>query len=255
MKQRVITALLILAVMVPHLLMGGLPLRILVFGLAPLVAYEIVSLREGPTDWLMIAVLCGSILYMYMMPEKLYSIGITGLLMFLFCFVICDERFELKDACFIFVITIICTLAIKGIIRIYDTNKLYMIYVGIACYLCDTGAFFFGTFFGKHKLIPRISPKKTWEGAIGGYFCGLVSSLLFALFFLPEAPLDMIIFSSLTLPLVAMVGDLSFSAIKRHYGVKDFGSIFPGHGGVLDRIDSLLFCLMFFNAVMLVWGL
>jgi len=65
----------------------------------------------------------------------------------------------------------------------------------------------------------------------------------------------MILCGSLVLPFISEIGDLSFSSVKRHFGIKDFGYLFPGHGGVLDRVDSLLFCLMVFRAIMTVWGI
>ena len=101
-------------------------------------------------------------------------------------------------------------------------------------------------------MIPRISPKKTWEGAFGGWLTGMVLSLLVGILLIKNININIgfILINSFMLPIIAQIGDLSFSAIKRHYGVKDFGSIFPGHGGVLDRLDSLLFCLMFINSVL-----
>ena len=129
-----------------------------------------------------------------------------------------------------------------------------MLYLILACYVTDTMAYFTGYKFGKHKMIPRISPKKTWEGAIGGYIFGFLVSLIFGLFF-TNLKWGIIVVSSLILPIISQIGDLSFSAIKRNYNVKDFGSIFPGHGGVLDRIDSLLFCIIcFYGLIIFYYG-
>ena len=117
----------------------------------------------------------------------------------------------------------------------------------LATYLTDTGAYFAGRFFGRHKLNERISPKKTIEGAIGGYLFGAIGSFLFGYFMVLDLfPLWYISLISCTMPLAGQLGDLSFSAVKRHFNVKDFGTIFPGHGGVLDRIDSLIFNLLIF---------
>ena len=105
--------------------------------------------------------------------------------------------------------------------------------------------------FGKNKLIPRISPNKTVEGAISGYLAGVLVSFLFAYFLLmDQLGLNIILMGSLLIPLVSQLGDLSFSLIKRNYGIKDFGSIFPGHGGALDRIDSLVFAVLTFQIVL-----
>ncbi|MBQ8056892.1 MAG: phosphatidate cytidylyltransferase [Ruminococcus sp.] len=114
-------------------------------------------------------------------------------------------------------------------------------------WLSDSGAYFAGVFLGKHKLCPEISPKKTVEGAFGGLISGTLGSLLIGLVFLliykdvtiNFIPLLIIGFIN---PIVSIIGDLSFSVIKRSCGIKDFGSIMPGHGGMLDRFDSIILC-------------
>jgi phosphatidate cytidylyltransferase len=107
----------------------------------------------------------------------------------------------------------------------------------------DTGAYFVGRSLGRHHLAPEISPHKTWEGAAGGFAAGLVVVLtLRALFGLPLSERETLLLG-LILPVVAQLGDLAKSALKRSAGVKDFGRIMPGHGGMADRIDSLLFAI------------
>jgi phosphatidate cytidylyltransferase len=115
-------------------------------------------------------------------------------------------------------------------------------------------AYFTGVKYGKHKMIPRISPNKTWEGAFGGYVSGFAVSLVFGLIFL-KIPYYLTIFLSLTIPIVSQLGDLAFSSIKRHFDKKDFGSVFPGHGGVLDRLDSLLFTIIYSYAIFYMFNL
>jgi len=104
----------------------------------------------------------------------------------------------------------------------------------------DTFAYFSGYFFGKTKLCPSISPKKTVEGAIGGVLGSMIISVLFGYFFLQDY-LIVAAFIGAIGSIVAQVGDLSASLIKRYTGIKDFGNLMPGHGGVLDRFDSILF--------------
>lgn len=106
---------------------------------------------------------------------------------------------------------------------------------------------FIGASFGKHKLCPKISPKKTVEGAIGGIlFCDITAviiGLVFKFLVMPDANINfwaLILLGVIDAP-VSILGDLSFSLIKRNYGIKDYGSIFPGHGGMLDRFDSIIF--------------
>ena len=118
----------------------------------------------------------------------------------------------------------------------------------------DTAAFYTGSKFGKHKLCPAISPGKTWEGFWGGLAGSLGAALLVRYFFLPEQGLLWICGIVLLLGCLGAAGDLSESAIKRAFGVKDSGSLLPGHGGLLDRIDSLLltapvlYYLLYFQA-------
>lgn len=121
----------------------------------------------------------------------------------------------------------------------------FIISLGIP-WLADGGAYFTGVFFGKHKLCPNISPKKTIEGFIGGTVIGILSALVIALIFNAASNtaklnvLLMLVMGTL-ISVVSVIGDLSFSLIKRSCGIKDFGSFFPGHGGVLDRFDSVIF--------------
>ena len=113
-------------------------------------------------------------------------------------------------------------------------------------FLSDAFALFAGMAFGKHKLAPQLSPKKTVEGAIGGFAGAVVCTVIFGVvlqlgFSMEVNYLYLAIYGALG-SVVSQIGDLSFSYIKREYGIKDFGNIFPGHGGVLDRFDSVIFC-------------
>jgi phosphatidate cytidylyltransferase len=110
-----------------------------------------------------------------------------------------------------------------------------------ATWLGDTGAYFAGRFFGKHLLFPRVSPKKTVEGALGGLVVSMLGSTAIAHFAgLPFTLLEAALLAGV-LDVAGIVGDLAESLLKRAWGVKDSGWIMPGHGGILDRIDSLLF--------------
>ncbi len=126
-------------------------------------------------------------------------------------------------------------------IRAREDGLWMMLFLLAATWLGDTGAYFAGRFFGRTKLFERISPKKTWEGAIGGL---VVSSLGAAAIAratgLPFGLLEAILLAAV-LDIAGVVGDLAESMLKRAWGVKDSGWIMPGHGGILDRIDSLLF--------------
>ena len=105
----------------------------------------------------------------------------------------------------------------------------------------DAGAYYVGRAFGKHKLAPSISPGKTWEGAVGGAVAALAMAALAHFWFFRELPLKYILPLGVVMTVVGIFGDLAESALKRGAGAKDAANILPGHGGMLDRLDSLLF--------------
>lgn len=113
-----------------------------------------------------------------------------------------------------------------------------VLYVFLVVWATDTAAYFAGRYFGGKKLAPAISPGKTWSGAIGGTFAGLLTGALLAISLNSEPVILALI--GLLLSVVAQAGDLAESAIKRHFGVKDSGNLIPGHGGVLDRLDGIV---------------
>ena len=123
----------------------------------------------------------------------------------------------------------------------------YFVTIFALPWMADAGGFFIGASMGKHKLCPSISPKKTVEGAVGGVvFCvisAVVVGLLFRYLITPDISINfaaLILLGFIDAP-ISIIGDLSFSLIKRRYNIKDYSSIFPGHGGMLDRCDSIIF--------------
>ena len=130
----------------------------------------------------------------------------------------------------------------------YAGGILLVTYCLLLSWVADGGAYFVGRALGRHKLAPVISPKKTIEGSVGGLVCSMVISLGAAYLYadgLGYAPgrvsYGRLALITLLCILMSMFGDLSFSAVKRQYGIKDYGNLLPGHGGVLDRFDSVLF--------------
>ncbi len=120
-----------------------------------------------------------------------------------------------------------------GVVWVY--LLLCMVFAG------DTGAYYAGSYLGRHKLCPSVSPGKTIEGSIGGLISNVVIGLLFKWFFLPALSYQIVMWLCLSVGIAGQVGDLFESMMKRRSKVKDSGNLFPGHGGVLDRIDALLF--------------
>ena len=136
--------------------------------------------------------------------------------------------------------------AFSAFLKIYGAgHRGYLLLPLIFSFASDTFAFFAGHAFGKRKLAPRVSPHKTVEGAVGGLAGSVVCGLLFALamntWFGQKLSLGWMAAAGLGCGVVAQLGDLSFSLIKREFGIKDYGRIFLAHGGVLDRFDSVLF--------------
>ena len=116
----------------------------------------------------------------------------------------------------------------------------WLIYATFVTFATDSGALFFGTAIGRHRLVPTISPGKTWEGAIAGLICAIVASILLVQVLTLQVSIWHQILFGLLLGVAAQVGDLVESNLKRLAGVKDTSSLIPGHGGILDRIDSLV---------------
>ncbi|MDN5680171.1 MAG: phosphatidate cytidylyltransferase [Ewingella sp.] len=133
----------------------------------------------------------------------------------------------------------------------HHTGAWWLLYVMLLVWGADSGAYLFGKLFGKHKLAPKVSPGKTWEGVIGG----LVTSALISWLFGRYAPLNVVpatlLVCSVIAALASVLGDLTESMFKREAGIKDSGNLIPGHGGILDRIDSLTAAVPVFACLML----
>ena len=194
--------------------------------------------------------------------------------------IIIDKGFTIIDACFIFTTVFLIAMGFQSALvlrfypvhayhltnpdvsyfNLYDNLESSMLFCWVAVGAClkDAFAYFVGVFFGKHKMNERISPKKTWEGFFGGIILTAIVLVAWA-FILDLASgnshvvlrglLDIehwyhVVILALVIPLISTVGDLVFSSIKRHYGIKDFSNILPGHGGILDRMDSLIFAFI-----------
>lgn len=175
---------------------------------------------------------------------------IIGIVIFVYLMSNCKRLNRISTLTSI-VVSILITMFYKTIINLRAMhNGSYLLALTIlVSVITDTGAYCFGKAFGKHPLAPILSPKKTIEGAIGGLISTMIILNLFALALYKLGILD-INYLSLNLYLffasiVSMLGDLATSSIKRIYKVKDYGFILPGHGGILDRFDSLLFVLPF----------
>lgn len=248
MKQRIITGVSIILVIIPILLLGGTLLHISLTLIVAMAVFEILRSVYTKIDWLgyialyiIIVVLtyCDAINFIYYLG--LFTVG-------LFFVQIYNRDTNIGPTSYVFLISVLISLALRAFLAIYNSSLYLFLMITIGNYLGDTGAYFVGSFFGKRKLIPEISPNKTVEGFFGGFFLAAIFSLIFSLTILKLSFLRSLI-SALVIGVAGQIGDLSFSVLKRKFKIKDFGSIFPGHGGVLDRVDSLLFNLLIYYSV------
>lgn len=134
---------------------------------------------------------------------------------------------------------VVLPLAMLVLVDHHPAGNVWIFFLLAVVFASDTGAFYFGRFFGRTRLHPSVSPGKTWEGAVGGLMCSLVPVYFFQHFF--HVGKASVFFLALGLSAIGQIGDLAESMMKRSFGVKDSGNLLPGHGGILDRIDGVLF--------------
>lgn len=141
-------------------------------------------------------------------------------------------------------------------IRCMENGAFFVLMPLVLAFVADSGAYFAGRFFGRHKLAPIISPKKTVEGAVGGVICTVVFVLLYGLVLQLAFQFDVNYLAGIVYGLlgstISIVGDLTYSVIKRQVGIKDYGNVLPGHGGILDRFDSMSLVAPLTECLMLV---
>lgn len=179
--------------------------------------------------------------------EAILPVVVCYLIVLLSESVFFDEKVKVTDVSAVFLVTIYVVLCFAALLRLryIDHGAEYVyILVFVAAWVTDTFAYFTGYLFGRHKLIPKISPKKTVEGAIGGIVFCVIAFVVYGVVMEKAFDAQMNLFILATIgffmSVVSMVGDLIASSIKRTYGIKDYGNLFPGHGGVLDRFDSIM---------------
>ncbi len=178
----------------------------------------------------------------------LYLLGLFTIMLYQ------HETIRFEEIGTVFMISLLVPFSLSTMIYIRDQfarDGLFFVLLAIGGgWLADAGGYFIGRFFGKHKLAPKISPNKTVEGAIGGVVFNIVFFMLLGLIYYlcqmlagvtVEVHYIRIGLLGAVFSVISMLGDLSASLVKRQCGVKDFGAIFPGHGGVMDRFDSVLF--------------
>ncbi|MGV2941141.1 phosphatidate cytidylyltransferase [Mesobacillus sp. LC4] len=251
MKQRIITAVIAAAVFLPIVIFGGFPFIAMVYLIASVALYEALKMKHIKL-FSVPGILSLLLLWIFLIPEQysnlLNGINYTklelfflGVLLFLTYTVITKNRFTFEDVGFSILSTLYVGLGFYFFIETREESLIYVFYSLFIIWATDSGAYFIGRAIGKHKLWPEISPNKTTEGFFGGVVSALVVAALFSVFGEMKTPTVILLVATAFLSVFGQIGDLVESALKRHYNVKDSGNILPGHGGMLDRFDSLLF--------------
>lgn len=167
-------------------------------------------------------------------------------------------KLQLKDAMICLVSGVVMPFLLSALVRIVVMERgRYLVYIPfIMAFFSDTGAYFIGVFFGKHKMAPVISPKKSWEGFFGGIATAMLGMVAYALLmqfvFAFEVNYLAAVIYGLIGALAGVFGDLTLSVVKRQVGIKDYGNLIPGHGGILDRFDSVLITAPLTEALLLI---
>lgn len=249
MKSRLITGLILVSLLIVVLLADSMFLQIVAFLAGALVLYELykaTGIIEQKTIFVM-----G---FLPLAALWLNNPTLIGLFTFIYvvllftCLLVMKSKLSFNDIALVFFISYAFVFMIKHLVMVrlmsdIGAIAIWAVFVG-AC-LSDTFAYFCGTLFGKHKIAPSISPKKTVEGSIGAILGTILSFLVYGLVIVLTTDLKvnfiLIMLLGFVCSVFAQFGDLSASVIKRECQIKDFGSLFPGHGGLMDRLDSILF--------------
>ena len=255
--KRIISAIIMIIVFVPLLITGGKPFAVLLSLLAILGLYELLHMRETKKKFPFLMKVFAYILVLFFSLNNFTSSDFTynidyrvmSFIIFVFLlpmvFINNSKKYNINDALFLIGSTLFIGLSFNLLIITRNYDILYIVYLLIITILTDTFALFTGRLIGKHKMAPIISPNKTYEGFIGGMIAGVVTAVVFYHVAInPSLPLAILVLITIALSVVGQLGDLVFSAIKRYYGEKDFSDLIPGHGGILDRFDSLIFVVL-----------
>lgn len=263
MKKRILSAIIMILIFVPLLFIGGVPFTILMTLLALASMYELITIREKKKKIPMLIkvisyllVIFSSILtynqniFSYTMSYQLISFIV---LIFLLPILLKSKSmdYDINDALYLVGSLLFINIAFNLILVVRNYSLNYLIYLLLITVITDTFALITGMYIGKNKLAPSISPHKTIEGFIGGALMGtFVATTFYFTVIDSNISLVILILTTAFLSVIGQLGDLVFSSIKRTYGVKDFSNLIPGHGGILDRLDSIIFVILAFILVM-----
>lgn len=253
MKQRILTAVLAAAVFLPFVIYGKLPFTIFVYLLGSIGLYELLKMKKislvsfpGFVSLLILWVLLIPNSYITILDDINFSkaeFALLGLLLLLTYTVVTKNKFTFDDVGFVVIAVFYLGIGFYFFIETRNISLELVFYALLLIWVTDSGAYFVGRAMGKKKLWPEISPNKTIEGAVGGVLFAVIFAWIYHFFTGVLDSYFVVTVMTILLSVFGQIGDLVESAFKRHYQVKDSGTILPGHGGILDRFDSLLFVL------------
>lgn len=255
MKERVISAILMFIILVPLLYLGSWPFNLLILVLGLLATYELLNLNKNLPKLIKFITYISVILIIIINTNNknfLFNLDSKFLIVLLFIylsmlvFINNQSKYNYKDAFYLVGIVLFLGISFSNFIIIRNKDLYLLIYLLSITITTDTFALFIGKAFGKHKLASKISPNKTIEGFVGGSLIGtIIASLIYIIFILKEyQSVYLVILITFILTLIGQLGDLIKSSIKRNAEIKDFSNLIPGHGGILDRCDSIIFVIM-----------
>lgn len=259
MKQRVISAIIAFLIFIPIFLKGGMLFNLAIYGVSMIALWEFLNIKnirkELPSFITFISYIIMTLFVLTNTSNQdlIYSIDyrvVVGLfLVFLVPVVLYHDRsqYSIVDAFYLIGGIFFLGTSFSLLITLRNISLEIIIFLFTVTIMTDTYAYLVGRWIGKTKLLESLSPKKTLEGMIGGTVAGVfVGTVFYHTVIDPELPIYIIIFITTFLSILGQLGDLFFSAIKRYYGKKDFSNIMPGHGGILDRLDSIIFVILGF---------
>ena len=262
MKKRTISAIIMLLIVIPLIIIGGIPFRIGVLLIGLIGFKELLNIKETkkklPYVMKGISYILLTILILSnnssTIDENILDYKVIALTLFTILIplvIIQDNRkYSINDAMYLIGMLFFLGTAFNLTILIRNYSITFLIYLALITVITDTFAYITGFYVGKTKMCEKISPKKTWEGFVGGTFFGVLIPSMFY-FTVINSNVDVIVLVACTtfLSLIGQAGDLVFSSIKRYFDKKDFSNLIPGHGGVCDRLDSIIFVLLGFVVV------
>lgn len=261
LQKRIITAVLLIAALIPVVFLPGIVFGSVAMCGTIVALFEIFDVAKKTFKLqiqhfiIPLVLIIGIFIQYYLFPFNLLILVLMMTAVLFLSFVL-DEKMNFNGLMYILFTMVYAGASYAALIRIRGISVFALIFVLLVVILTDTGAYFIGKQFGKHKLIPKLSPKKTVEGAIGGVLSAFVGASLYYFLILllrVDATITMsLILIAVLMSVMAEFGDLFASKIKRFFNKKDFGTIFPGHGGVVDRVDGLIFAALTFYIITIV---